>query len=378
MVARFKSLILPLLALPALIGCDTANGPAELPPLSDKALAAVVERPGISREKLARAVDALFSAKDTAETRAVLVLHNGRTVAERYGPGYHENTRFVSWSMAKTVTGVMIGMLVADGRLRLDESVPVPAWQRPGDPRGEITLRQLLQMRSGLRHNEEFFPPDESDLVRMLFLDGRDAMASYAETQPLEAEPGRKWEYSTATTVILADIAARVLSASADPAERREAIRDYLRTRLFEPAGMTSMVPEFDAAGTMVGGSLIHGTARDWARFGEFLRNRGAVKGAQLVPVAWIDFMTAPSPRNKGYGAQTWLNHPQVEDGEVLWSGAPASTFSMNGHLGQYVVVSRSQGLTVVRLGKTQDDLRLPVHQAVAKIFTLFPKDTPK
>jgi CubicO group peptidase (beta-lactamase class C family) len=378
MVAPAKSLILPLLMLPALIGCGRADGPAPPPPLSDQAMAAVVEKPGISREKLARAVDALFTKDDLSETRAVLVLHDGRTVAERYAPGYHENTRFVSWSMAKTVTGVLIGMLVADGRLRLDESVPVPAWQRPGDPRGEITLRQLLQMRSGLRHTEEFLPPDESDAVRMLFLDGRDAMAAYAEAQPLEAEPGRKFEYSSATTVILADIAARVLSPNEDPVTRREAVKDYLKTRLFDPVGMKSMVPEFDAAGTMVGGSLMHGSARDWARFGEFLRNRGAVDGAQLVPSAWIDFMTAPSPRSRNYGAQTWLNRPHKEGAAPEWPGAPASAFSMNGHLGQYVVVSRLHGLTVVRLGKTQDDAGEPVRKAVARIITLFPKDAPQ
>jgi CubicO group peptidase (beta-lactamase class C family) len=378
MIAHTKSLILPLLALPALIGCGQSGGSPPPAPLSDKALAAVVEKPGIPREQLARAVDRLFTADDLAETRAVLVLRGGQTVVERYAPGYHENTRFVSWSMAKTVTAVMIGMLVADGRLRLDESVPVKTWQRPGDPRGEITLRQLLQMRSGLRHAEAISPPYESDEVRMLFLDGRDAMASYAEAQPLEAEPGRLFEYSSATTVILADIAARALTTSEDPAVRREAVKDYLNTRLFEPVGMKSMVPEFDAAGTMIGGSLIHGTARDWARFGEFLRNRGAVKGAQLVPSAWIDFMTAPSPRSRNYGAQTWLNYPHAKGEDPQWPGAPASTFSMNGHLGQYVVVSRSQGLTVVRLGKTQDDLGEPVRRAVAKLITLFPKDTPQ
>ncbi|MEQ1495704.1 MAG: serine hydrolase, partial [Novosphingobium sp.] len=296
MPARRFALILPLLALPALIGCGDDRAAAPLPPVSEAALKAVVEKPGIAREKLARAVDMLFSDEGNAETRAVIVLHGGQTVAERYGPGYHENTRFVSWSMAKTVTGVMIGQLVADGRLRLDESVPIPAWQRSGDPRGEITLRQLLQMRSGLRHTEAGDPTYESDEVRMLVLDGRDDMAAYAEAQPLEAEPGRMWEYSSATTVILADLAARSLTASTDPAERVRVVREYLRTRLFEPIGMKSMVPEFDTAGTLIGGSLIHGTARDWARFGEFLRGRGAVKGAQLVPSAWIDFMTTPSP----------------------------------------------------------------------------------
>jgi CubicO group peptidase (beta-lactamase class C family) len=203
-------------------------------------------------------------------------------------------------------------------------------------------------------------------------------MASYAEAQPLEAEPGHKFEYSSPTTVILADIAARVLSPSEDPKVRRDAVKDYLKTRLFDPVGMKSMVPEFDAAGTMIGSSLMHGTARDWARMGEFLRNRGAVEGAQLVPSAWIDFMTASSPRNKGYGAQTWLNHPQSDDGSILWPGAPASTFSMNGHLGQFVVVSRTQGLTVVRLGKTQDDVGEPVRHSLAKLIALFPKESPK
>jgi CubicO group peptidase (beta-lactamase class C family) len=372
MFRRVRFHILPLLALPALIGCggDQAAAP---PPVSAAAMKAVAEKPGVDRERLARAVDALFNAEDTAETRAVLVLHNGQIVAERYGAGYHENTRFVSWSMAKSVTGVMIGQLVADGRLRLDEGVPIPAWQRPGDPRGEITLRQLLQMRSGLRHTEAGDPPFESDEVRMLFLDGRDNMAAYAEAQPLEANPGTQFEYSSATTVILADLAARSLTASTDPAERIRVVRDYLRTRLFEPIGMKSLVPEFDAAGTMIGGSLMHGSARDWARFGEFLRGRGAVKGAQLVPSAWIDFMTSPSPRNPGYGAQLWLNRPAA-DGSVQWPGASPGTFSMNGHLGQYVVISRDNGVTVVRLGKTQDEAHGPVRAAIARIVTLFPK----
>ncbi|NCU12230.1 MAG: serine hydrolase [Sphingomonadaceae bacterium] len=366
--------MLTLLALPALIGCSPEREAAAPPaPPSAGALKAVAERPGANRTELARSLDLLFSDPAMAETRAVVILRDGRIVAERYGPGYHENTRFVSWSMAKTVTAVMIGQLVADGRLRLDEPAPVPAWQRPGDPRGEITLRQLLQMRSGLRHTEAGNPPYESDEVRMLFLDGRDAMAAYAEAPPLEAAPGSRFEYSSATTVILADIAARALTTSQDPAERIRVVHDYLNTRLFGPIGMTSMVPEFDAAGTLIGGSLIHGSARDWARFGEFLRNRGAVNGAQLVPSAWIDFMTTSSPRSANYGGQTWLNRRDA-DGAVQWPGAPASVFSMNGHLGQYVVISRDHRLVMVRLGKTPDDQHEPIRAAMARIITLFPK----
>jgi CubicO group peptidase (beta-lactamase class C family) len=374
MLTRRLSLILPLLVLPALIGCGSSE-PAPLPPLSDAALAAVVKSPGVSRKKLARAVDALFSDPEAEETRAVLVLQGGRVIAERYGEGYHENTRFVSWSMAKSITGVMIGLLVSDGRLRLDETAPVPAWQRSGDPRGEITLRQLLQMRSGLRHTETADPLYKADTVRMLFLDGRDDMAAYAEAQPLEEEPGRTFEYSSATTVILADLAARALTESRDPAVRRQAVTDYLRTRLFEPLGLKSMVPEFDAAGTLIGGSLIHGNARDWAKFGEFLRNEGSVKGAQIIPRAWIEFMTAPSPRNPGYGVQIWLNRPQSDGSEVLFPGrGPASIFACIGHLGQYVIVSPSQKLTVVRLGKTQDEERGALRNRLADIVSLFPR----
>ncbi len=365
-----------LLALALTLGACGASQPT--PTLDRAALGAVVAAPGVSRERLARAVDALFTQASLAESRAVVVVSNGRIVAERYAPGYGPSTRFVSWSMAKTVTGVMIGMLVADGRLRLDEPTPIPAWQRPGDPRGAITLRQLLQMRSGLHHVEAGDPPYRSDEVRMLFLDGRDDMAAYAEAQPLAARPGEKWVYSSATAVILADLAARSLAPGGDAAARRSAVQEFLRTRLFEPLAMHSMVPEFDAAGTLIGGSLIHGTARDWAKFGEFLRAGGAVGGAQLVPRAWIAFMTAPSPRSPGYGAQTWLNRPPGRGGAVEFPGAATSAFSASGHLGQFILVSPAQALTVVRLGRTDEGKLDPVKRAIGRIAAQFPAVTKK
>ncbi|MDT0506581.1 serine hydrolase [Novosphingobium sp. MMS21-SN21R] len=373
MPRRSLPLIVALALLPAVAGCSRGTNASDPPPpLSAEALKAVVKAPGTNREKLARAVEAQFGER-MGETRALIVMKNGRIVAERYGEGIHENTRLVSWSMAKSVTGVMIGMLVSDGRLRLDETAPVPAWQRSGDPRGEITLRQLLQMRSGLRHSEAIDPIYESDEVRMLFLDGRDNMARYAEDQPLEAEPGRKFEYSSATSVILADLAARVLSPAPDPESRRRAVAEYLRTRLFEPARMKSMLPEFDRAGTLVGGSLIHGTARDWARFGEFLRNKGSVRGAQIIPRQWIDFMVTPSPREAQYGAQVWLNRkPTHGEASLFPDRGPKDLYACIGHLGQYVLVSPSLGLVIVRMGKTQEDKRGAVVDGLADIVALY------
>ncbi|MCK9541803.1 MAG: beta-lactamase family protein [Novosphingobium sp.] len=358
----------------ALAGCGAkdAGGP---PPLDPAALRAVAEKPGVARERLAREIDALFADETAGETRALVIMRGGRIVAERYGEGFTKDTPLIGWSMAKTVTGVMIGMLVSDGRLRMDETAPVPAWQRSGDPRGEITVRQLLQMRSGLRHVEGGDPVYESDEVRMLFLDGRDNMAAYAEAQPLEAEPGRRFEYSSATSVILADIAARALTDLTDPAARRRAVADYLHNRFFVPAGMTSMVPEFDAAGTFVGSSMLYGTARDWAKLGEFLRNSGSVKGAQLVPRGWIDFMRRPSPRNPAYGAQLWLNRPSSTGKDALFPGkAPANVFGAVGHLGQYVIVSPDQKVTLVRLGHSTDKERAAARARLARIIALFPE----
>lgn len=368
------SLILPLALLPALAGCGAEQKAPRM--LSGAAMAAVGAHPGAPRAALARAVDDLFGDPALGETRAVLVLHKGQIVAERYAPGYGPDTRLVGWSMSKSITAVLIGLLVSDGRLRLDEAAPVPTWQRSGDPRGEITLRQLLQMRSGLRHVETATPAGDADTVRMLVLDGRDDEAAYAEAQPLEAVPGSKWEYSTATTVILADLAARALTDSKDPAIRRQAVGDYLRTRLLDPVGMASAVAEYDAAGTLEGGSFIHATARDWAKFGEFLRHNGAVNGAQIVPSDWIRFMRSPAPHNPGYGGQLWLNAPQPSGEEELFpESGPRNIFACIGHLGQYVIVSPDQELTIVRLGKTDQPKRAALVEKLAAITRLYRRD---
>jgi CubicO group peptidase (beta-lactamase class C family) len=368
----------PLLAPALLMLAACGDAPPIEAPLTEAARAAVTEAAGAPKDQLARQLDDLFTAEGLGETRAVVVIADGKLAAERYGPGYDKDTRFVSWSMAKTVSAVLIGMLVADGKLSLDAPAPVPLWQRPGDPRAEITLRHLLQMRSGLRHTESGDPPYESSEVRMLFLDGRDNMARWASEQPLEAEPGKTFEYSSNTSVILADIAARALTTSDEPEARRKAVADYLQVRLFGPLGMTSMVPEFDASGTLIGGSLMHATARDWAKLGEMLRRKGrSPAGEQLVPQRWVEAMVTPSPASPHYGFQTWLNRPipgrAPEDHPLFPDRAPASLFSLIGHMGQYVLVSPSQRVTLVRLGHSDTDERPPMLQQAADVLELYP-----
>jgi CubicO group peptidase (beta-lactamase class C family) len=364
---------LALVILPALLAaCD--HGPRPEPPLAPAALKAVIESPGTNRERLARKIDALFSRTDLGETRAVVVLHDGKVVAERYAPGYGRGTKFLGWSMSKTMTGVMIGMLVSEGRLRLDDPPPLPRWQRAGDPRSEITLRQLLQMRSGLEHHEQASPPYTSSEVRMLVLDGRDDMAGWAEAQPLADEPGHQFNYSTATPVILADVAARVMAPDGSPDARRAAVDEFIRTRLAGPLKMPSLTAEYDRAGTMLGGSMVWATARDWAQFGEFLRHKGSVAGTQVVPRAWIEFMETPSPRAPDYGALLWLNRPSgVKKRHVLFAErGPKSLVAAVGHLGQYVIVAPDQHLTVVRLGKTDQDQRPALQNALADVVARY------
>lgn len=369
----FPSFIPALLPVLLLAGCGESS-PPPAPPLAPGALAAVAEQPGVAREKLARAVDALFTREGIGETRAVIVMHAGEVAAERYAPGYGPETKFVGWSMSKTVMGVLIGMMVADGRLRLDDSPPIPRWQRAGDPRAEITLRQLLQMRSGLRHQEKAEPVYASAEVRMMFLDGRDDMAGFAEAQPLESEPGRAFDYSTPTAMILADVAARVLAPEGNAAARRRAMDEFLRARMAGPLVMRSLTAEYDRAGTLMGGSMVWAAAPDWARFGEFLRHKGSVRGAQIVPRGWIEFMTAPSPRASDYGAMTWLNRESGGEREMLFpEQGPADLFAAIGHLGQYVLVSPNRKLVVVRLGKTDQEDRAALVDALAEVVELYP-----
>lgn len=335
----------------------------------------VADVPGVPAATLNAEIARLFDEDEMAETRALVIVREGEIVAERYAPGYDRDTRFISWSMAKSVTAVLVGLMVADGRLALDAPAPVPDWKRPGDPRGAITLRHLLHMSSGLQHTEAGDPPYESDEVRMLFLDGRDDMVRYAASQPLEAEPGAKFEYSTNTTVILADIITRQLTDSKDPEVRRRAMLDYMRGRLFEPLGITSMVPEFDASGTMIGGSIIQANARDWAKFGEFLRNKGSIAGNQFLTRGWVDFMLTSSPNDPAYGGHIWLSKPRPSGRKILYPDLlPGDVFAAQGHLGQFVIVSPSQRLTIVRLGKTQDNELDPVREQLGKIAVLFPR----
>ena len=339
----------------ALSGCSgggeskTTTPMADQPDIAGSQYIAAEAAPG--KAMLASLIEPLFDGELPGQTRALVIMQGGRIVAERYADGFDADTKMVGWSLSKSITAVLVGILVTDGRLALDEPAPVPAWSSPGDLRGTITLRQLLNMSSGLDHTEALKAESnvavyEGDTARMLYLDGSGDMAAYAERRPLEAAPGAKFEYSTSTTLILADIIARALTTSADPDIRRRHVREFAHGRLFEPLGLSSMTMEFDARGTMIGGSFIHGSARDWAKFGEFSAQQWArLPARRSYPAHGLRFMKAPAPANAAYGGHVWRNVERSDGGEqLLFPGiAPDSLIAGLGHYGQYLLISPDQ-----------------------------------
>lgn len=362
-IIRTRASAILLLALAACSGAEPQT-PARYRTLESST--------GVSTAELASGIDPLFNTEIVGETQALIVMRDGKVVAERYGAGIGPNTLLLSRSLGKTVTAALIGLMVSDGRLALDSLVPVDAWAQPGDPRGAITLRNLLQMTSGLQHDEDADPLYATDTVRMLMTDGAQDMAAFAEAKPLMHSPGSRFVYSTADTMILCDLMTRMLTDSVHPQARRDAMMEFVRGRLMKPAGLASLTPEFDARGTMIGGAMMHMTARDYARFGEFLRNSGRVNGHQVLSARWVAFMTSPSPRNPAYGGHVWLNR-DGDDTPLFPGRASKGLFAAIGRHGQYILVWPSRRLVVVRMGITSAEQRPELRSALATLVERFP-----
>jgi CubicO group peptidase (beta-lactamase class C family) len=274
-------------------------------------------------------------------TRAVVVVHGGRIVAERYGRGFDARMPQLGWSMTKSVTAGLAGVLVAQGRLSLERK---GAWAA-GDGRENIRVADLLAMSSGLEWNES--RGAVSDLTRMLFLEPD--MAAFAANKPLAHPIGSVWSYSSGTALILA----RLVQDAAAP---RTA--DVARELLFDPLGMKSAVIESDVHGTLVGSSYMYATPRDWARYGQFLLQQGFWNGRQILPPGYVHMMTTPVSASHGaYGeGMVWLwgadaDKPGENPDQAY--GLPADTFWLEGHDNQFIAVVPSRELVVVRLGLT-------------------------
>ncbi len=281
--------------------------------------------------------------------RAVVVVHDGRIVGERYGEGFSAATPLLGWSMTKTVNAAIVGTLVQEGLLATDQQELFERWD---DERAAISLADMLGMASGLEFNEDY--GDVTDVTRMLYLEPD--MAAFAASKPLTAEPGTAFNYSSGTAVMISRIWQDAIG------EPQNAL-DYPREALFDPLGMESAVLEADASGTFVGSSYLYASARDWARFGQFLLGDGEWDGRQILPGGFVDWMRQPVAASDGeYGqGQLWLHGPRggTPEGEESDAGftLPDDAFWAIGHDGQTITMIPSQNLVVVRLGLTPSKL---------------------
>jgi len=283
-------------------------------------------------------------ARSPRRTRAVVVMQGGSIIAERYATGIESDTALAGWSMSKSVMNALVGILVQEGRLRIDAPAPIPEWHQPGDPRARITLDQLLRMSSGLRFEENQDSP-RSDVMRMLF--GVGDIAGFVTSRDAAFAPGAHREYSNASSNIIATAIRNVLH---DPTT----YLTFPRQALFDPLGMSSAVLETDAAGTFIGSSYMYATARDWARFGMLYLQDGVWNGTRILPPGWVDYTCTPAPADeaKRYGAHFWLEIPLEYSGSNPRLPVPA--FHAAGHEGQFVTIVPSRDLVIVRLGRTR------------------------
>ena len=235
------------------------------------------------------------------ETLALLSVHRGRLVFERYGEGHGADETYRSWSMAKSFVHAWVGILIRDRKLSLEGPAPVQRWE-PGDPRFEITLENLLRMQDGLDFVEDFDPERGTDVIRMLFRSGKEDVAAFAENRPLAYPPGTHWNYSSGTTNIVAALAGRCVGAG------RADTQKYLERELLHPLGIRSAILRFDAARTFIGSSYLFASARDFARFALLYLRDGVWEGRRILPEGWVDHARRTTPGSGGeYGAHWWL-----------------------------------------------------------------------
>ncbi|MFN0038724.1 MAG: serine hydrolase domain-containing protein [Burkholderiales bacterium] len=319
--------------------------------------------PDADTRRLNAVVEQAFAENDPAlprRTRAILVLHRGRLIAERYSPGFSANTPMPGWSMGKSVINALVGILVEQGRIRLRDPVPIAAWRSPGDPRAKITWEHLLHMESGLQFDESYRNPLSDVMIMLLASPGA---ADFALTKSLEHEPGTHWKYTSGTTNIVASAIRQVVGEALYP--------EFPSKTLFDRLGMSSAILETDARGTFVGSSFVYATARDWARFGLLYVQDGIWNGQRILPAGWVKYSATPASHAPGgqYGSHFWLRYPPPPDCKGTHPDFPEDGFHAAGHEGQILTVLPSRQLVIVRLGLTRDPCAWNHHAFVRDVL---------
>ncbi len=263
---------------------------------------------------------------------AFMVIHKGIPVAEGYKPQFNMKTRLLSWSMAKSVINAMVGILVKQGKMDINQTLGFDDWK--GDDRSKITLNDIMQMQSGLKWNEDY--GNRSDVTLMLHCESD--MGHFALERPEAYPAGTHWYYSSGSTNIVSYLIRNKL-------QNDSIYYSFANNQLFNKIGMPDAILEVDASGTWVGSSYFYGTARDYARFGMLFMNDGVFNGERILPEGWVKYSTTPASDSKGeFGSFFWLNKGKK------YPEAPEDMFMALGHDGQCILMIPSKELIVVVL----------------------------
>lgn len=303
-------------------------------PIGDHPLDTVL--PNVDYKSLQQVVANAFDEGDLwqKKTRAVVVIKDGQLIAEQYGKGISKQTPLIGWSMTKSITSALVGILVRQGKFTVDSPVPVKAWE--ADDRKQITWRNLLHMNSGLKWTEDY--SKESDVTNMLYREND--MYTFSVSAPLAHEPGKTFYYSSGTTNILSGL---VKNQFQDVNQ----YLDFIYKELFIPLNMRSITVEPDVVGNVVGSSYSFATARDWAKFGMLYLNHGNWYGNQILDSNWVSFSQEDAVGSEQtYSAQFWTNHA----GTTL-PHCPKDVYFADGFKGQRIFIVPSKNAVVVRLG---------------------------
>ena len=283
-------------------------------------------------------------------TRAIVVMKAGRVIAERYADGIGPETQLLGFSMTKSVMSALTGILVRQGRLKLDGPAPIAAWQHPDDPRHAITVDHLLRHTAGLALGSSLQASLGSALEPVNTMKyAEDDMASFAERAPLATAPGTAWNYHDGNFIILAH-----LLRDASGGKPADALR-FARRELFAPLGMRHITLQLDAAGTIEGSGEMLASARDWARFGQLYLNDGVAGSRRILPEGWVNYSATTTPNAwVGIGAGFWTNQGDSFGAKFrIKHGWPHDAFFAKGTIGQYTIVIPSEKLVIVRLGRS-------------------------
>lgn len=297
---------------------------------------------GIDYEKINQTIEDAFTEpgeEKNRRTRAILVVYDGQIIVEKYADGFTKDSRLLGWSMAKSLTNSMIGLLVKEGKISLNDRAPIEEWKN--DDRSAITINNLMQASSGLEWEEVYGGP--SHVTTMLFKK-RD-MGLFASHATLAYQPDSKFYYSSGTTNLLSWIIRKNVGDSV--------YYSHFYNNVFYKIGMNSLVIEPDGSGTFIGSSFPYATARDWARFGLLYLNDGMWGNERILPEGWAEYSSTPnkSAERGEYGAQFWLNAGAPGNPENrMYPDVPTDLYWADGYEGQNVFILPSKNLVIVKL----------------------------